>query len=397
MKYYLSIYLDFLKNYKNEIFVIKFTITIIVNLWLLLIFWKIIIINGSELANNNLMLNKISDFLFPVLEIIGLNELSPNIIKMIIITLVILVINLLILYFNKMILLGISIWVAKYSYKSYTKFIINEEQISYMGFEKTQIVVDLVPRVPNPNKVFPISQVPQTPIEVPEVTTKVMENTVEAANTVNQNWIWVGLGVVIILCIGVIIYANGINHNVTSVNNNLSNINKNISTVANDSEIMINKTVIMNEKVDNFENILNKNIELSNNKIDLLETKVSDLQDFDKKLLSLINKTNANANNAHDYINYVDNKFFCVNDVHNVYVSDIISSSSFASLSKDTQAILKNVAEAPTTTEASIYAISKLWAIVKESFTRMETLEKKLALLDNVKNLEKVSSEIKKL
>jgi hypothetical protein len=133
------------------------------------------------------MLNKISDFLFPVLEIIGLNELSPNIIKMIIITLVILVINLLILYFNKMILLGISIWVAKYSYKSYTKFIINEEQISYMGFEKTQIVVDLVPRVPNPNKVFPISQVPQTPIEVPEVTTKVMENTVEAANTVNQN------------------------------------------------------------------------------------------------------------------------------------------------------------------------------------------------------------------
>jgi uncharacterized membrane protein len=71
----------------------------------------------------------------PLLQILGLDILSANTLKMIIISIIVLISNLAVLYFSQMIaflLLGIT---ARYSYKAYYNYI-NKDTLNYYGFEK---------------------------------------------------------------------------------------------------------------------------------------------------------------------------------------------------------------------------------------------------------------------
>jgi hypothetical protein len=77
----------------------------------------------------------------PLLHILGLNMLSPNTIKMIIISVIVIISNLAVLYFSQMmafLLLGLT---ARYSYKAYNNYI-NKDTLSYYGFEIEKILTD---------------------------------------------------------------------------------------------------------------------------------------------------------------------------------------------------------------------------------------------------------------
>lgn len=127
--------LSFLKIYSKKLQIIKIMVLIIVNIWLLFIFWKIIVLDGLNITNNNIALTKMQTILGPLLQILGLDVLSPNTLKMIIISIIVLTSNLAVLYFSQMIafiLLGIT---AKYSYKAYYNYI-NKDTLNYYGFEK---------------------------------------------------------------------------------------------------------------------------------------------------------------------------------------------------------------------------------------------------------------------
>jgi hypothetical protein len=65
--------------------------------------------------------------------------------KMCVITGIIVISNLAVLYINQMIGLISLALLSRYSYKSYTNYLINSENISYMGFEdKNKIPVQIV-------------------------------------------------------------------------------------------------------------------------------------------------------------------------------------------------------------------------------------------------------------
>jgi hypothetical protein len=75
----------------------------------------------------------------PLLQILGLDVLNSNTLKMIIISIIVVTANLAVLYFSQMmafVFLGVT---ARYSYKAYYNYI-NKDTLSYYGFEK---VVDL--------------------------------------------------------------------------------------------------------------------------------------------------------------------------------------------------------------------------------------------------------------
>lgn len=73
----------------------------------------------------------------PLLQLLGLDVLNPNIIKMVVISFIVIMSNLAVLYFSQMIaflFLGIT---ARYGYKSYNNYI-NKDILNYYGFEKVQ-------------------------------------------------------------------------------------------------------------------------------------------------------------------------------------------------------------------------------------------------------------------
>lgn len=123
------------KSYGKELKIIKIMVLIIINIWLLFIFWKIIALDGFNITNNNIALTKMQTMLGPLLQILGLDVLNPNILKMLIISMLIVISNLAVLYFSQMLaflILGIS---ARYSYKAYINYI-NKDTLNYYGFEK---------------------------------------------------------------------------------------------------------------------------------------------------------------------------------------------------------------------------------------------------------------------
>jgi hypothetical protein len=112
---------------------------------LFIIFFKILLLNDVNLVNNNQILIKASSLIQPVLNILGLDILTPNILKMLVISGIIVGSNLAILHFSQMIgLLGLVI-LARYSYKSYTNYLINNENLNYLGFEdKNKVIIPVV-------------------------------------------------------------------------------------------------------------------------------------------------------------------------------------------------------------------------------------------------------------
>ena len=113
---------------KPEFVFFKTIIVIIINLWLLIIFWKISIIEGSHVINNNN--NKLfsiieKDIISPILVFfnVELSTVNPNIMYLLILTVIILIVNLLALEFSNMIILGFLIFLTRYLYKLYIIFI----------------------------------------------------------------------------------------------------------------------------------------------------------------------------------------------------------------------------------------------------------------------------------
>jgi hypothetical protein len=112
---------------------IKLSILIIINLWLLFIFFKIILFNDME--NDNIFLQKASLILELILSILDINIPTPNMLKILLVIFIIIISNLLILYFNKFAALFSLSIIGRYSYKIYTNYLINNNDFNYMGFK----------------------------------------------------------------------------------------------------------------------------------------------------------------------------------------------------------------------------------------------------------------------
>ncbi len=117
--------LEFMKNNKNELQIIKLMVVIIVNTWLLIIFWKILLIENVNIIGNNVALTKMQTLTQPLLQILGLDMLSPSTIKMLMVTCLVLGVNITILHFNTVVLMVIPLGIARYGYKMYTNYLIN--------------------------------------------------------------------------------------------------------------------------------------------------------------------------------------------------------------------------------------------------------------------------------
>jgi hypothetical protein len=61
----------------------------------------------------------------PLLQILGLDMLSPSTIKMLMVTCLVLGVNITILHFNTVVLMVIPLGIARYGYKMYTNYLIN--------------------------------------------------------------------------------------------------------------------------------------------------------------------------------------------------------------------------------------------------------------------------------
>lgn len=122
--------INFLKKWfmivkKPEYQYLKTMVAIIINVWLLIIFWKIFTLEDSTIVNNSVLLSQIESVLHSFLSYLNLdlNVLDPNTLKMLILTFIILTANLIVLQFNHIIILGILIWLVRYVYKIYINHI----------------------------------------------------------------------------------------------------------------------------------------------------------------------------------------------------------------------------------------------------------------------------------
>lgn len=122
--------LEFMKNNKNELHIIKLMVVIIVNTWLLIIFFKILLIENENIIGNNVALTKMQTLTQPLLQILGLDMLSPSTIKMLMVTCIVLGVNITILHFNTVVLMVLPLGITRYGYKMYTNYLINSKNRS---------------------------------------------------------------------------------------------------------------------------------------------------------------------------------------------------------------------------------------------------------------------------
>lgn len=177
MKYYLN----YLKEYRTEIKNIKLVLLIVVNIWLFIIFWKILIISDASIINNNLILNKATLLLQPILSVLGIDILTPNMLKMIILCFIVVFTNLLILYFNQMASIIVLTILVRYSYKSYTNYLKNQENLDYLGFETKKELVEQIPQL-------------------------IIQQTSQIVESSTNWWQWGAIGCVCLIAIGGIIF-----------------------------------------------------------------------------------------------------------------------------------------------------------------------------------------------
>lgn len=86
--------------------------------------------NNIQIFNNNIALTKMQTLMQPLLQFLGIDILSPNTVKMIIITSVIVLSNLAVLYFNQMLAFLVLGMTARYSYKAYNNYL-NKDTLNY--------------------------------------------------------------------------------------------------------------------------------------------------------------------------------------------------------------------------------------------------------------------------
>jgi len=330
MKAYLSNYLSFMKEHRNDIKNVKLVLLLIVNIWLFAIFWKILLISDTNIINTNQTLNKASLLLQPILSILGIDILTPNMLKMIILSFIVMFTNLSILYFNQMASIIILSIFARYSYKSYTNYLINKENLNYLGFESKKELVEQIPQV----------IIPQ---QVPEV---IQQST-------GTGWgIWIALGVSVLLIGAYVIYMRN------DINNNLIDTNQGIVKLANN--------------VKDMNNHINERITRSVTQIDYNNNYTTNIFKGTDEKLNLVNQK---VDNLSSTVQNVGEKLTRVAELNNKNTLELSKQS--LNLSRQASEALTEIADSTTVVEATTVGLAHIWEIVKGFSTRLEVLESK--------------------
>lgn len=323
------------KENKNTIQITKILITIVVNTWLLIIFWKILLIENVNVIGSNVALTKMQTIMQPLLMYLGLDVLSPSMIKMLIVTLIIITVNLMILNFNGMLGLIVSLGVARYGYKMYTNYLINSENMQLNSINSNILQT--------PKEIISQKVVEQAPIVI---------NT--GANSGTNWWLWGTVIVIGVLAIGGIaltIWSHNTNaNNMLSVNENVKKVNTSLNDVNNNLNERITRNVSQIDYNNNYTTKMCNNV---NTKIDLVNQKIVNLEEGFQTFGSQITKLEAN-------------------NIENVK----ILSQNTLEISQEAKEFFGNVLESNTATEALIVSIAQLvdgFNIVTERLVTTET------------------------
>lgn len=327
--------LHFAKENKQELQIIKIMVLIAINTWLLIIFWKTLLIENVFMINN-VGLTKMQTVIQPVLQILGLEMLTPNMIKMLMITTIVITANLMVLHFQTIISIMITAIIARYGYKMYTNYLINSEnmmQISSSSIPTTQIAQKVVDQAP------------------------IVINT--GASTGTSWWVWGTVAVVGAIAIGAIIFTYWSHqtnaNNMLDLNDITYEINKNTNEAIREIDV---KTTRAGQYMDQLTSNVNLKINSVDTKTDLVNKKIIDLengfQEFGIKIAKLEE-----------------------NNIENVK----ILSENTLEMSKEAKEFFGNVLESNTATEALIVSIAKLVDGFNEVTERLITTETKLESL----------------
>lgn len=324
----INTFLGFMKENKNTIILLKLVILIIINLWLLVIFWKVLLMSDNAfITNNNVALTKASMVLQPVLSLLGIDILTPNVLKMLIITIFIIIANLSVLYFSQMAMLVLLSFLARYSYKSYTNYLINKENLDYMGFKSAELSVQNTPQV--------------------------IEKITEVTHTTSSGYgIWIALGLSILLVGAFVIYIrNDLNNNLIATNENMSSFINNVKNANNH----VNERIARSEaQIDYNNNYTTKLCGTIKEKVDLVDQKVENLSTG---------------------LQNVGEKLTRVADLNNKNTLELSKQS--LNLSRQASDALTEIADATTVAEATTVGLAHIWEIVKGFSTRIDVLEAK--------------------
>lgn len=315
------------KTYSKEINTTKLIVLVIVNTWLLIIFWKILLVENVFIGNN-VGLTKLNTVIQPVLMYLGLEGLSANTIKMLIVTMIVLGVNITILHFNTVVVMVIPLGLARYMYKMYTNYLINSENMLKATLKTENIAPKLVEQAP------------------------LVINTGSASGT--NWWLWGTVILVGALAVGGIVLTIW-SHQTNAINiAQIGTDTRNIANTLNTKIDNVNERVTRNiSQIDYNNNYTTKMCNNVDTKIDLVNEKVTNLetgfQDFGEKIVKLES-----------------------NNIENVK----LLSESTLEISKEAKEFFGNVIESNTATEALIVSIAKLvdgFDLLSEKLITIET------------------------
>lgn len=331
MKYFYN-YLEFMKLHRVEIKNTKLFLLIIVNIWLLLIFWKILLISDASIINNNATLTTAIVLLQPIISILGIDVFSPNMLKMMVLTFIVMATNISILYFNQVASIIVLTVFARYGYKSYTNYLKNQDNLNYLGFESKKEI-----------------------IKQAESSSIIIENTPVVTEAVNHtHWgVWLVMGLVVVVCFGLLVYShNNLNQNLITTNEILKESTTNMQ---NQFVNLDKKTTHMNSQIDLiFDNHgksldnLAINDQLLSNRMDIAEGSVQILGEQFVKIESL---TNQNV---------------------------LKLSQQSLNLSQEAADSLREISVTTSSVEAISVGFARVWEIVKGLGDRVEVTEARM-------------------
>lgn len=328
----LNLLFGLLKNNKNEILFVKVLGLIIVNTWLLIIFWKVLLINNVNMVGNNVAVTKMNTLLQPVLMYLGLDILNPSTLTLLMITFIVIMANLTILNFQGIVGVAILLGIARYGYKSYTNYLINKENMTVMS---TEIIK-------------PVEQAP------------IIINT--ASNTGTNWWMWGTVMVIGVIAVGGIIFA------IWSHNTNATN-----------GADLARSTGEMGKS-------LNSRIDLSNQKSIILENQINLNSEATRK----------HVENINEHFNLldkkIDNNFTAVEALKDNYEKIIqlnnqntleLSQKSY-SLSEKAVSMMQEMSEVSGATEGVTVALARFYDIITNQNERLTIVESRMDTLSGV-------------
>lgn len=320
--------LEWLKNNRTSINGVKLFGLLIINTWLLILFWKIFMLEGINVVGNNIALTKMQTLMQPVLMYLGLEMLSPSSIKLIIFSTIVITVNIIVLNFNKVVILSIPLGIARYGYKMHSNYLISQENIAVMNQKALEIVPKVVEKAP------------------------LIVNTGQSSGT--NWWLWGGIiviGVIATVALGYSAWS----HHVNSTNL-ASSINDNIS-VYNNMNTQINN---VNERVSLLSNLTGYQLREVNKKIDLVNVKVENLSNT---------------------ISGVSQELVKVQELPNDSLLKLSQQS--LTLSENANVALSDIAQSTSTVEATTLGLVKVFELVKDYMLKVDNLE---ARIDSISN-----------